>query len=411
MATTKVVVLGGGFAGLSCAKALARATRAPEWEITVLDRRNHHLFQPLLYQVATAGLSPAEIAVPIRSELARFKHVQVALTEVSEVDRARREVRSAEGECYAYDYLVVAAGATHSYFGRPEWEAFAPGLKTLEQATEIRRRVLLAFERAEKARDENETRALLTFIVIGGGPTGVELAGAIAEISRYTLSRDFRHIDPSRTRVLLIEAGPRVLSAFSPELSRRAARDLEHLGVQIWTSTRVTDVRAEGVALGAEFLNARTVIWAAGVKPSPLAVALGTPLDRVGRVVVAADLRVPGDERVFVAGDLANDGAGTFRGLAPEAMQQGRTVAANLLRLVSGKPTRPYVYRDKGMMATIGRSRAVVQMRGLRMTGFLAWSTWLFVHIFYLIGFQNKVFVFARWARGYLTLKRGARLI
>lgn len=410
----KIIIVGGGFGGMNCAKALAKCLPPKETAVTVMDRRNHHLFQPLLYQVATAGLSPAEIAVPIRSEFARFSQVSVVLSEVNQIDRTAKVVRTAEGEEFVYDFLVVAAGATHSYFGHSDWEKDAPGLKTIAGALEIRRRVLTAYERAETATDQEERRALMTFVIVGGGPTGVELAGAIAEISRYTLSQDFRHIDPSRTRVLLIEAGPRVLGAFAPELSRRAARDLEELGVQVWTSTRVSDVSPDGVKFGSEVVRARTVIWAAGVRPSPLGQALGAELDESGRVRVSPELHLPGDPSVFVIGDLAHvEGADgrPLPGLAPVAMQEGKYVARAIKFAIQGKSLRPFRYMDKGMMATIGRSRAVVQLGRLRMTGFLAWCTWLFVHIFYLIGFQNKIFVFLRWAKGYLTLKRGARLI
>lgn len=423
-ASIRVVIVGGGFAGMTCARTLARATRTLPGKIqmTIIDRRNHHLFQPLLYQVATAGLSPAEIAVPIRSEFARYPDVRVAMSDVTEIDRTRRQVQTREGEIYVYDWLVLATGATHSYFGHDEWERFAPGLKTVDQALEIRRRVLTAFERAEKEPDVDARKALLTFVIVGGGPTGVELAGAIAEISRYTLSRDFRQIDPSRTRVILIEAGARVLSGFSSELSRRAARDLEELGVQVWTSTRVSQVTAEGVQMsgGAETVRARTVIWAAGVKPSPLGVGLGVACDPTGRVPVSDTLQLLEDPRVFVLGDLARfvprGSEAALPGLAPVAMQQGRHIGRELARVIrSGSSEKlefnAFRYRDKGMMATIGRSRAVVELGKFKLTGFLAWSAWLFVHIFYLIGFQNRLFVFLRWAKGYLTLKRGARLI
>ncbi len=406
----KVVIVGGGFGGLAAAKSLARNA---DLQITVFDRRNYHLFQPLLYQVATAGLSPADIAVPIRAILSGKSNVEVTLAEIDGVDLAAKTVRSGTRN-WPFDSLVLACGARHAYFGHDEWEEHAPGLKTLEQATEIRRRILLAFELAERATDPEERKRYLTFAIVGGGPTGVELAGAIAEISRTTLEKDFRHIDPARTRVVLIQGGPRVLEAFDESLSRRAARDLETLGVQVWTSSRVTEVTADGVRLGSESLRAGTVIWAAGVQPSPIGRALGVPLDSAGRVVVGPDLAIPGHPDVFVIGDQAAvrgaDGK-PLPGLAPVAMQEGRYVADLVRRGVPAAERAPFRYLDKGQMATIGRSRAVLEFGALRFGGFLAWAAWLFIHIFYLIGFKNRLTVFANWTWSYLTFKRGARLI
>lgn len=406
----KVIIIGAGFAGLSAAKKLGGKK---DIHLTVIDKRNYHLFQPLLYQVATAGLSPAEIAVPIRAELSSYKNTQVVMSAVERIDTQAQKVYTREME-YNYDYLILSSGAQHSYFGKDQWEEFAPGLKTLEQATEIRRRILDAFEQAEKELDGEKRKALLTFVVVGGGPTGVEMAGSIAEISRHTLERDFRNIDPSRTRVILIESGNRVLGAMDEKLSRRAARDLEEIGVQVWTGTRVTNVQNDGVFLGSEFISARTVIWAAGVAPSPLGKTLGSEMDRMGRVVVTKDLSTPTHKNVFVVGDLASftdDKGQTLPGLAPVAMQQGRHVARNVLRSVKGKPTVDFEYFDKGAMATIGRRRAVMEFRGWTAAGLIAWLAWLFVHIFYLIGFQNKIFVFLRWMYSYITFNKGSRLI
>lgn len=405
-----VVIVGGGFAGLNAARALAGK---PGIEVLLLDRRNHHLFQPLLYQVATAGLSPADIASPIRTVFSGVSNVRVLMDEVVDIDRAARAVVTPRGRI-PFDRLILATGAVHSYFGRNEWEDFAPGLKTLEQATEIRRRILLAFEEAEKEADPRLQEEWLTFVVVGGGPTGVELAGAIAEISRTTLERDFRRIDPARTQVLLIEAGPRVLAGFHESLSATATRDLERMGVRVRTGTRVTEVSAEGVRFGDERVRARTVLWAAGVEASELGRKTGGTTDRSGRVEVGEDLSLKIDKDIFVVGDLSlfKDADGKpLPGLAPVAMQQGRHAARNILADAAGKPRRPFRYVDKGAMATIGRRRAVVETAGVRYTGFFAWLTWLFVHIFYLIGFRNRFFVFASWAWSYVTFKRGARLI
>jgi NADH dehydrogenase len=409
-----VVVVGGGFGGLTAAKELAK----DRWiQVTLLDRRNHHLFQPLLYQVATAGLSPADIAMPIRSILSDRKNVEVFLAEVDRIDVAGRRVHAGD-RTWTYDALVLACGARHSYFGHGAWEENAPGLKNLEQATEIRRRILLAYEMAEKAVNPEEQEKRLTFVVVGGGPTGVEMAGAIAEISRSTLERDFRRIDPARTRVILIEGSPRVLGGFDEDLSKKAHRDLENLGVLVRTKTRVTAVDDEGVLIGEERVRAGTVIWAAGVEPSPTGKLLGAPLDPAGRVVVGPDLSIPRHPDVFVIGDQSSamDAKGCpLPGLAPVAMQEGRYVARLLRDEWAGRSdprTRaPFRYRDKGQMATVGRKRAVVQFAGLRFGGLIAWMAWLFVHIFYLIGFRNRLFVITQWTWSYLMFQRGARLI
>jgi NADH:ubiquinone reductase (H+-translocating) len=409
MALPQVVIIGGGFGGLHVAKGLGGA----RVEVTVVDRHNYHLFQPLLYQVATAGLSPGEIASPIRSILRKAPNVHVRLGEVTRIDLASRQVLLADG-ALPYDYLVLAAGVSHSYFGHDEWEVFAPGLKTLDDALEMRRRILLAFEAAEREPDAAARAALLTFVVVGAGPTGVELAGAIAEIARHTLVDDFRNFDPTRAVVMLLEAGPRVLPAFPSELSVRAERSLRRLGVEVRCGARVTRITAEGIELGEERLPTRTALWAAGVTPSPLARTLGSPLDRVGRVKVAPDLSVPGHPEVFVIGDLAAavDAAGRpLPGLAPVAIQQGKAVAVNVKRAVTGKPRLPFRYCDRGTMATIGRAAGVADIRGLHLGGLLGWLAWLLVHIVFLIGFRNRLLVMLQWAGSYLTYSRGARLI
>jgi NADH dehydrogenase len=380
--------------------------------VTIIDRRNHHLFQPLLYQVATAGLSPAEIAYPIRTIFSGKRNVKVLLEKATSVDLGRRLLVTEDAEI-PYDNLILACGTRHSYFGHDEWEAYAPGLKSLEEATEIRRRMLTAFELAEKEPDPERQRKLLTFVVIGGGPTGVELAGALGEISRFTLARDFRNIDPRRTRVILIEAGPRILAAFDESLSQRATTDLESLGVTVWTSTKVTRVDDEGVTLGNETVQAATILWAAGVAPSELNKSLGVPLDRQGRVVVEQDCSLKHHPEVFIIGDQAHfeqDGK-PLPGLAPVAMQQGRLIGTNIRRELAGKPREPFRYHDKGQMATIGRRRAIVEIGKFRYGGFFAWLTWLFVHILYLIGFKNRIEVILNWSWNYFAFSRGARLI
>ena len=407
---TRVVVVGGGFGGLSAARGLGSL---PGVELTLVDRRNHHLFQPLLYQVAMAGLSPAEIAAPIRSLLSRQRNTHVRQESVHSVDPERRVVETDGGEL-PYDYLVLAAGARHTYFGHDEWEEHAPGLKSLEEATEIRRRVLLAYERAEIERDPARQKELLTFVVVGGGPTGVELAGALGEMSRFTLAADFRNIDPALARVILVEAGPRILPSFSAEQARRATRDLEALGVQVWTSSAVTGIDASGVDLGPERIQAATAIWAAGIQASPLAKCLDAPLDRQGRVQVAGDLSVPAHPEVFVIGDLAavvDDDGRPLPGTAPVAMQQGRHVARVIREELRAASRPDFHFRDRGQMATIGRSKAVVELGALRFGGFAAWLLWLTVHIYFLVGFENRLLVVLQWAWSYLTFRRGARLI
>lgn len=406
----RVVIVGGGFAGINCAKGLGNH---PEVEVLLIDRRNHHLFQPLLYQVAMAGLSPAEIAAPIRGMLARFRNTKVLQAEVQNIDLARRTVTTSRGS-YGYDYLVLAAGAQHSYFGHDEWEVNAPGLKTLEQATEIRRRVLSAFERAESEKDDAEQKALLTFVVVGGGPTGVELAGAIGEMSRFTLASDYRNIDPTRTRIILVEAGERILPSFATDLTARATKDLEKLGVEVWTKRRVMDITDAGVTVDSEFIPTRTALWAAGVQAAGIGKELGVELDRQGRVPVRPELTVAGHDEVFVAGDQANtkgpDGK-PLPGVATVAIQQGAYIAKAIVARVAGKAVAPFSYWDKGQMATIGRSRAILQSGGLKMTGFMAWMAWLLVHIYYLSSFRNRIIVLFQWAWSYVTFARGARLV
>jgi NADH dehydrogenase len=405
-----VLIIGGGFAGLNAAKGLGGV---PGVEATLVDRTNHHLFQPLLYQVAMAGLSPADIAAPIRSMLSRYRNIRVLQSEVRSLDLARSVAITDFGEL-PFDYLILACGARHSYFGHDEWEEHAPGLKTVEQATEIRRRVLSAYEEAERSKMPDERKRFLTFVVVGGGPTGVELAGAIGEMSRFTLAKDFRNIDSKLARVILLEAGPRILPMFSEAQAARAMRDLEHLGVQVWTSSAVTRIDADGVEIGGERLRAATVLWAAGVKASPLGQAAGLEADRQGRVIVEPDLSVKGHPNVFVAGDQASFTHQTGKplpGTAPVAMQQGRYLARLIRRELAGKPRQPFRFVDKGQMATIGRSRAIVEMGRLKMAGFPAWLLWLIVHIYYLTGFKNRLLVVLQWAWSYLSFRRGARLI
>jgi len=382
----------------------------------MIDRRNHHLFQPLLYQVATAALNPSAIASPIRRILRRQRNASVILGDATAIDTRQKIVQLLDGEV-AYDYLIVASGATHSYFGHDEWLEPAPGLKTLEDAVEIRRRVLVAYEAAEREIDAAELANWMTFVIIGGGPTGVEMAGALAEISRRVLERDFRKIDPGNARIVLIEAGAKVLPAMSPESSASARRQLERLGVEIITDSPVTAVDDRGVTHGGVRLDSRTVIWAAGVAASPLGKALGAArevkLDRAGRVIVNQDLSVPGADDVFVIGDLASissDGK-PVPGLSPAAMQEGRHAAKNVVRLIRGDPTIPFRYRDKGTLATIGKAAAVADIAGLHLSGLVAWLMWLFVHIFFLIGFRNRFIVIVEWAWMYMRNDRGARLI
>jgi len=404
----RVLIVGGGFGGLSAARVLA----GTEAEVTLLDRRNHHLFQPLLYQVATAALNPSNIATPIRRILRRAANVEVVLGEAEAVDLPGRRVRLRDGEL-PYDQLIVASGATHSYFGHPEWERFAPGLKTVEDALAIRRRVLLAYEAAEREADAAGRKPWLTFVIVGGGPTGVELAGALAEIARNTLAADFRRFDAREARVILVEAGPRLLPAMSEPSSAAARRQLEEIGVEVEAGQPVTAIDGGGVSIGPTRVEARTVLWAAGVAASPLGRSLGAPLDRAGRVRVQPDLSLPNAPEVFVIGDLAaleQDGK-PVPGVAPAAMQEGRHAAENALATLRGKPRRPFHYRDKGTLATVGRAAAVADIAGRHLAGFFAWLVWLFVHILELIGFRNRLLVLIDWAWLYLTFERGARLI
>jgi len=405
-----VVIVGGGFGGLYAARRLAREPV----DVTLIDRQNYHLFQPLLYQVATAGLSAGSIASPIRGVLRKAKNCTVRLGEAVAVELAAKRVRLADGAVLGYDQLILTTGVRHSYFGHAEWEEHAPGLKSVDDALEVRRRVLLAFERAEVERDEKEREALLTFVVVGGGPTGVELAGALAELSRFTFARDFRRIDPKKARIVLIEAGPRVVSSFTERLSAKALASLQRLGVEVRLNTRVTNVDQAGVLIGAEALPARTVLWAAGVEASPLAKSLGVPLDKLGRVIVNDDLTIPGHPDAFCIGDLASfrlPGGETLPGLAPVAIQQGKHVGDNVAAAARGKPKKPFVYFDKGTMATIGRAAGIAQTGRLELWGLLGWLGWLFIHIIFLIGFRNRVLVLLEWSWAYLTYQRGARLI
>ncbi|MCW0392395.1 NAD(P)/FAD-dependent oxidoreductase [Xanthomonas sacchari] len=406
-----LIVVGGGFAGLWATRALARTPL----RITLIDRRNHHLFQPLLYQVATAGLSAPDIAAPLRQILRHQDNVEVRLGEVVDIDKQARQVRLADGQTLAYDYLLVATGATHAYFGHDDWAAHAPGLKTLDDALQLRRHLLLAFERAEAETDPAARAAWLSFAIVGGGPTGVELAGTLAEIARHTLKHEFRRIDPAEARVRLIEAGPRVLSSFPEHLSAKAQQQLEKLGVDVLTGVPVADIDAHGYRLGSTFVPARTVVWAAGVAASPLAKTLQTPLDRSGRVQVQPDLSVPGHPELFVAGDLAAlqqaDGR-PVPGVAPAAKQMGRHVADTLRRRLRGDTASvPFRYADYGNLATIGRMAAIVHLGRLQLSGVLAWWFWLAAHVFFLIGFRNRVVVLLNWAWAYWSYQRAARII
>ena len=406
----RVVVVGGGFAGLAAVKALAGAPV----EVVVVDRHNHHVFQPLLYQVATAGLSPADIAAPIRWILRRQVNVRVLLDEVVRVHPDARRLDLAASGALTYDHLVVATGVTHAYFGRDDWAAHAPGLKTLDDAVAIRRRVLVAFEKAERETDPARQRELLTFVVIGGGPTGVEMAGAIAEIARQALADEFDAVAPRTARVLLLEGGPTILPAYVDRLRASAREALTALGVEVRESTRVTDVGDGVVRAGTETIVAGTIVWAAGVQASPIGRQLGAEVDGSGRVRVAADLSVPGHPEVFVVGDLmalaGADGA-PVPGVAQAAMQSGRRAAANILARLQGRPPAPFTYRDLGNMATIGRAHAVADLGWVRLTGYLAWLAWLFLHLLFLVGFKNRMVVLVQWLVAYVTRQRGVRLI
>jgi NADH dehydrogenase len=411
--TPRVVIVGAGFGGLNAARALAKAGV----QITVIDRKNFHTFQPLLYQVATAGLSPAEIAAPIRSILRGHKNVEVLMAEVTGFDLDRHIVETTDCNV-AYDYLIVAAGAGHSYFGHDEWEPSAPGLKTIEDALEIRRRVLLAFELAERQAASGESGAPLNFVVVGGGPTGVELAGTLAEICRHALAHEFRSIDPAHTHIVLLEGGPRVLPAYANDLSRSAEEQLHRLGVEVRTGTTVTQIEPGAVHFAGTKISATVVLWAAGVASSPLGKKLGVPVDRAGRVLVQPDLSVPGHPEIFTIGDLASlsDKQGKpLPGVAPVAIQQGQFVAKLIRREIEsgGKPDSRHVfhYWDKGSLATIGRSAAIAEFGRIHISGFVAWLAWLFIHILFLIGFRNRLLVFIQWAWSYVTYERGARLI
>jgi NADH:ubiquinone reductase (H+-translocating) len=406
-----VVIIGGGFAGLNAAKVLEEDR---DVRVTIVDQRNHHLFQPLLYQVATAGLSPADIAMPIRSIFRGQKNVAVHLGRVTSINTRDNTVTLMEGQL-KFDYLVLACGAWHSYFGHPEWEEYAPGLKTLEQAIEMRRRLLHAFEAAENETDPVKLKSLLTFVVVGGGPTGVELAGAIADISRTVLLKDFRRIDPKSAQIILLEAGPRILPAFKEILSAHATQDLKDLGVDVRVSAAVTGIDPEGVYVNrGNRIDAKTVFWAAGVQGAPIARTLGVPLDRTGRIPVQPDLSIPGVPHVFAAGDIINlqmPDKTFVPGLAPAAIQAGRAAARNILALIHGKPTTPFQFYGKGLMATIGTRKAIAQAGNLNFSGFIAWLAWLFVHLLFLIGFRNRVSVLLEWVWSYLFARRGARLI
>ena len=405
----RVVIVGAGFGGLTAARALAAAPVA----LTVVDRRNHHLFQPLLYQVATASLSPGDIAYPIRSILRRQKNTEVFLADAVAVDPAAREVVLADGRL-PYDFLIVATGGRHAYFGHDDWEGRAPGLKSLEDALEIRRRILLAFENAEREPDPRKRKRLLTFLLVGGGPTGAELAGAIGEISRHELKNDFRAIDPGEARIVLAEAGPRLLPTFPPELAAKAAASLGKLGVEVRTGAAVTAIGDGFAEIGSERLEAGTILWAAGVAASPLARSLGVPLDRAGRALVNPDLSLPGHPEIFVIGDLAafpHQTGTPLPGVAQVAIQQGRRAAQNILASVRGEERKPFHYRDPGNLAVLGRGSAIADLGRIRLSGFPGWLVWCFVHILYLIGFRNRFIVLFEWAWAFLTGKRAARLI
>lgn len=404
-----IVIIGGGFGGLSAARALRNA----DVRVTLIDRRNHHVFQPLLYQVATATLSPGDIAAPIRWILRSIRNVRVLLANATRIDTTARRIELSDGGSLDYDWLIVATGSKHAYFGHTDWEPNAPGLKTLEDAIAIRRRILIAFERAEREEDTTRQLRLLTFVIVGGGPTGVELAGTLAEIARQTLRDEFRTIDTTRARIILVEAGPTILQTF-PESLRNAARaSLQRLGIEVREGVAVTAVDSHGVMIGSERVDAGTVLWAAGVAASSVVKTLGVPLDRAGRVIVEPDLSIPGHPEVFVAGDAAaamNDGK-LLPGVAQTAMQGARHAAKNILRRLQGQPTTPFVYRDLGSMAIIGRRAAISDLGFLRLSGAMAWFAWLFLHIFMLVGFRNRVVVMFEWAMAYLTFQRGARLI
>ncbi|MDQ6939559.1 MAG: NAD(P)/FAD-dependent oxidoreductase [Verrucomicrobiota bacterium] len=405
----QVVIIGAGFGGLEAAKLLGN----DPVRVTIIDRTNYHLFQPLLYQVATAALSPADIAAPIRSVVHRYANIDVMLAEVSGIDVAAKTLTTGERQI-AYDYLIIATGSRHSYFGNDQWEKLAPGLKSLEDAIEIRRRLLLAFEYADRITDEPARKAAMTFAIIGGGPTGVEMAGAIAEIARYTLAKDFRHINPSDARVILIEGDQRVLSGFPEDLSASALKQLQTLGVEVITGSHAKNLTEAGLEVNETFIPCRVKIWAAGNNASGLGKCLGVPLDRAGRVMVNNDLTIPDHPEIQVIGDLANFTHQTGKplpGVSPVAMQQGRHAARNILAMVEGRKPQRFWYWDKGSMATIGRNKAVADLNFIHLSGLPAWMVWLFIHVVFLVSFRNRVAVLLQWAWAYFTFNKGARLI
>lgn len=405
-----VVIVGGGFAGINAAKELGNKR---DVRITLIDRKNYHLFQPLLYQVAMSALGAGDIAEPLRNMLAKYKNITVFKGNVENVDAQRKILQTDFGEI-SYDYLILACGVKHHYFGHEEWEQHAPGLKIIAQATEIRRRVMEAYEAAERASDLVERKKLLTFVIVGGGPTGVELAGSIGEMSRFTLSKYYKHIDPKLTRIFIVEAAPRILGTFSPGLASKATRALEQLGVQVWTNSMVTNVDANGVQIGNERIEAATVLWAAGVRAIGLGRKMGVETDQSGRIIVEEDLSIPGYPEIFVGGDQAHFAHHTDQplpGMAPVALQQGHAIGKNILGEVRGRNRKPFRYRDKGQMATIGRNKAIVEIGSFKFFGSFAWLTWLLVHIYYLTTFKHRVFVLLQWGWSYFTFGHGARLI
>ncbi len=407
----KVVIVGGGFAGLNAAKVLGNK---PDVEIILIDRKNYHLFQPLLYQVAMTALGESDIAAPLRNMLANYNNITIFKGIVERIDIANKKIIT-DFNTITYDYLILACGVQHHYFGHNEWEEFAPGLKTLAQAKEIRRRVMEAYERAERTTDFVERKKLLTFVIVGGGPTGVELAGSIGEMSRYTLSKFYRNIDPKLTRIFIVEAAPRILGSFSPELASKATRSLEKLGVQVWTSSMVSNVDENGVQIGNERIEAATVLWAAGITAVGIAATMdGVETDQIGRIVVNEDLSLPGHPEIFVGGDLAHFSTGentALPGLAPVALQQGRAIGKNILLDLKSKTRKAFRYLDKGQMATIGKNKAIVEFGNLKFDGIFAWFTWALVHIYFLTSFRHRVFVLLQWGWSYFTFSYGARLI
>ena len=406
----QVVIVGGGFAGLNAARMLGNKL---DIEVTLIDRRNYHLFQPLLYQVAMAALGEGDIAAPLRNMLANYRNITVFKGIVNNIDIENKIVIT-DFANIPYDYLIRACGVQHHYFGNNQWEEFAPGLKTLAQAKEIRRRVMEAYERAERTKDPVERKKLLTFVIVGGGPTGVELAGSIGEMSRYTLSKFYRNIDPKLTRIFIVEAAPRILGSFSPDLASKATRSLEKLGVQVWTNSMVSNVDANGVQIGKERIEASTVLWAAGVTAIAIGRTIGVETDRIGRIIVAEDLSIPGHPEIFVGGDLAHFVAPNgipLPGLAPVALQQGKTIGRNIVRDLKTKARKIFRYRDKGQMATIGKNKAIVEFGNIKFDGIFAWFTWLLVHIYFLTSFRHRVFVLMQWGWSYFTFSYGARLI